>query len=83
MPLACIIRNQRFATPIGHTMEQRYQSFLDDIRSFVDAKRVYTDDLRLLAWGTDAGFYRLLPKIVIRSTDEREVAPPRQPTDFR
>lgn len=55
-------------------MEQRYQSFLDDIRSFVDAKRVYTDDLRLLAWGTDAGFYRLLPKIVIRSTDEHEVA---------
>ena len=25
----------------------------------------YTDDLRRLAWGTDAGFYRLVPKKVI------------------
>lgn len=54
-------------------MEQRYKSFLDDIRRFVAPDRIYTDDLRLLAWGTDAGFYRLLPKIVIRSTDESEV----------
>ncbi len=52
----------------------KYRQFLKEIREFVDAQRIYTDDLRLLAWGTDAGFYRLLPKIVIRSKDENEVA---------
>ena len=55
-------------------MDANYNSFLDDIRSFVDSRRIYTDDLRLLAWGTDAGFYRLLPKIVIRSDNEAEVS---------
>ena len=54
-------------------MESRYQRYLDEIKTFVDADRVYTDDLRLLAWGTDAGFYRLLPKIVVRSKSEDEV----------
>ena len=33
----------------------------------------YTDDLRRLAWGTDAGFYRLVPKKVILSENEEEV----------
>ena len=28
----------------------------------------------MLAWGTDAGFYRLIPKIVIRAKDENEVS---------
>lgn len=55
-------------------MEKAYQAFLNDIKRFVDAGRIYTDDLRLLAWGTDAGFYRLLPRIVIRSKDEQEVS---------
>ena len=53
-------------------MDPRYKSFLKEICAFVDKKRIYTDDLRLLAWGTDAGFYRLIPKIVIRSKDETE-----------
>lgn len=55
-------------------MDQRYKSFLDEIGSFVDKERIYTDDLRLLAWGTDAGFYRLIPKIVVRSESEDEVS---------
>ena len=33
----------------------------------------YTDDLRRLAWGTDAGFYRLVPQKVILSENEEEV----------
>ena len=35
---------------------------------------IYTDELRRFAWGTDAGFYRLVPKIVIRSSGEQEVS---------
>jgi len=53
---------------------QTYQFFLNDIKSFIPEKRIYTDQLRRLAWGTDAGFYRLVPQIVIRSVDEDEVS---------
>lgn len=38
-----------------------------DISPFIDKSKVYTDPLRCLAWGTDAGFYRLVPKMVVRS----------------
>lgn len=30
--------------------------------------------MRTLAWGTDAGFYRMLPKVVVRSASEKEVS---------
>ena len=52
----------------------QHQAFLRDIQMFVDAERIYTDELRTLAWGTDAGFYRLIPKIVVRASNEAEVA---------
>ncbi len=55
-------------------MDTQYRAFLDEISRFVEKKRIYTDDLRLLAWGTDAGFYRLTPQIVIRSAYEAEVS---------
>ena len=38
------------------------------------ADRIYTDELRRFAWGTDAGFYRMTPQVVIRSNDETEVS---------
>ncbi len=55
-------------------MKQAYKSYLEEISTFVATDRIYTDELRLLAWGTDAGFYRLTPQIVIRSKDENEVS---------
>ena len=36
--------------------------------------RIYTDELRTLGWGTDASFYRQIPKVVIRSDGEEEIA---------
>lgn len=51
-----------------------YKQFLQEISRFIPRKRIYTDELRRLAWGTDAGFYRLIPQIVIRSENEQEVA---------
>ena len=54
-------------------MDSRYASFLTDI-SFIPRERIYTDELRRLTWGTDAGFYRLTPQIVVRSANEAEVA---------
>lgn len=55
-------------------MEKNYASFLREISEFIPNERVYTDELRLLAWGTDAGFYRLIPKVIIRSIDEQEIS---------
>ena len=51
-----------------------YKRFLQDVLRFIPRKRIYTDELRRLGWGTDAGFYRLIPQIVIRSENEREVS---------
>lgn len=55
-------------------MKQEYKQFVQRIAEFVDRDRIYTDDLRCLAWGTDAGFYRHLPQVVVRSCDEQEVS---------
>ena len=37
------------------------------------SERIYTDELRTLGWGTDASFYRQIPKVVIRSDGEEEI----------
>ncbi len=38
------------------------------------ADRIYTDELRTLAWGTDASEYKLTPQAVLRAADEKEVS---------
>ena len=43
------------------------------LSAIIPAARVVTDPLRLLAWGTDASFYRLVPKIVVVVETEAEV----------
>ena len=48
--------------------------FLQDIRQFIPSDRIYTDELRTLGWGTDASFYRQIPKVVIRSDGEEEIS---------
>ena len=48
--------------------------FLADLRQFLPSDRIYTDELRTLGWGTDASFYRQIPKVVIRSDGEAEIA---------
>lgn len=54
--------------------QQKYSEFLKEAVKFIPKDRFYTDELRRLAWGTDAGFYRMVPKIVIRSANEEEVS---------
>lgn len=49
-------------------------AFLREANQFIPQERIYTDELRRLAWGTDAGFYRLIPQIIIRSKEEEEVS---------
>ena len=52
----------------------QYDAFLAEIKEFVNADNIYTDELRTLGWGTDASFYRQIPKVVVRSDDEQQVA---------
>ena len=50
------------------------QQFLSDLRQFLPSDRIYTDELRTLGWGTDASFYRQIPKVVVRSDGEEEIS---------
>ena len=36
--------------------DQKYNAYLKEVGTFIPQDRIYTDELRLLAWGTDAGF---------------------------
>ena len=48
--------------------------FYQKIRSVLPKERALTDDLRRLAWGTDAGFYRMVPEIVLFPKTEKEMS---------
>jgi len=58
----------------NNSLSQVYVDFLRDLKQFVSSDRVYTDELRTLGWGTDASFYRQIPKVVIRSDGEEEIS---------
>lgn len=51
-----------------------YDSFVSIISRFISPDRIYTDHLRRIAWGADAGFYHLTPKVVIRAASASEVS---------
>ena len=51
-----------------------YQYLLEDLKNQIPSDRIYTDELRTLGWGTDASFYRQIPKVVIRSDGEEEIS---------
>ncbi|MBR5729666.1 MAG: FAD-binding oxidoreductase [Prevotella sp.] len=51
-----------------------YTGFLSELGNILPKDRIYTDELRTLGWGTDASFYRLIPKIVVRSNGEKELS---------
>ena len=51
-----------------------FQQLYDRIVPFVDKYRIYHDPLHTLAFGTDASFYRLTPKMVVKTSNEKEVS---------
>ena len=53
---------------------RRYDEFIAEIGQFVAPESIYTDELRTLGWGTDASFYRQIPKVVVRSDGEEQLA---------
>ena len=44
----------------------RYAAFMKDISAFIPEQRQFTDPVRTFAYGTDASFYRLNPKLVVK-----------------
>jgi D-lactate dehydrogenase len=50
-----------------------YDALLASVLSRIPADRLITDPLRLLTWGTDASFYRLVPKLAVVVESEEEV----------
>jgi D-lactate dehydrogenase len=52
----------------------KYKLLYERLTAYVDKKRIFHDPLYTLAYGTDASFYRLIPKLVIIARDEKEVS---------
>jgi D-lactate dehydrogenase len=62
-------------TESTHThLPQEYRHFHEQIKARIVPDRIICDPLRTLAYGTDASFYRLVPRIVIKADCESEVA---------
>ncbi|MDK9759222.1 hypothetical protein KIV40_28755 [Vibrio sp. D173a] len=50
-----------------------YEAFINAAKEFIPQERIITDYLRKLAYGTDASFYRLVPKVIVQVANEQEV----------
>jgi len=53
-------------------LAEPYQFLLGRLRATIPASRLITDPLRTLAYGTDASFYRLIPKLIVKVENEAE-----------
>lgn len=54
-------------------LPEKYEIFHKKIAETISEKNIITDTLRTITYGTDASFYRLIPKIVINVENEKEV----------
>ena len=54
-------------------LPEAYQRFVDAIAKDIPPASIVTDPLRTVAYGTDASFYRLVPKVVVNVENEDEV----------
>ncbi|NNF83948.1 MAG: FAD-binding oxidoreductase, partial [Deltaproteobacteria bacterium] len=55
-------------------LPEAYRVFHDRISPPIPPSRIFCDSFRTLAFGTDASFYRLVPKIVVKVNTREEVA---------
>lgn len=51
----------------------KYKEFYDRLSRSIPKERMLHDALNTLAYGTDASFYRLIPKLVIKARTEAEI----------
>src|SRR5512145_1959051 len=50
-----------------------HRELLSRLAAVLPPERLITDRLRRLTWGTDAGFYRLVPQLVVVLDSEAEL----------
>jgi len=50
-----------------------YQRLYDKLKPLIPEERLIHDDLRTLAYGTDASFYRYVPRLIVKVESERDV----------
>lgn len=55
-------------------LPQNYAQLEKALQGFIPQSRLISDPLRTLAYGTDASFYRLIPKLVVEVENEAEVS---------
>ncbi|WP_372768749.1 FAD-binding and (Fe-S)-binding domain-containing protein [Lutibacter sp.] len=55
-------------------LEGNYILYFEQISKKISPDRIFTDKASTLAFGTDASFYRLIPKIVIQSKSIEEIS---------
>lgn len=51
-----------------------YHLFYEKLAEFIDSSRIIQDETRLLALSTDASFYRLIPKLIVRVDNLSELS---------
>lgn len=54
-------------------LPEKYKGFYHAIIRFIPETRVFADPIRTLAYGIDASFYRLLPKLIIKVNTPEEM----------
>jgi D-lactate dehydrogenase len=57
----------------AHALRPPYDALHRRLSAFILDARLITDPLRLLTWGTDASFYRLVPQLAVVVESEQEV----------
>jgi len=55
-------------------LEGSYLEFYEKLTEFLPNERIFTDSLHTLVYGTDASFYRLIPKIVVWVNNSDEIS---------
>lgn len=55
-------------------LPDQYKTFYTRVKQLIPEERLFCGPLQTLAYGTDASFYRLIPKIVVKAHTEREVS---------
>ena len=49
-----------------------YSKLVSELKKLIPTERIFSDELRTFAYGTDGSFYRLTPKVVVKVVSEEE-----------
>ncbi|NTW36676.1 MAG: FAD-binding oxidoreductase, partial [Syntrophobacteraceae bacterium] len=55
-------------------LQDKYKEFYTNIKTIIPENRIFCGPLETLAYGTDASFYRLTPKLVVKARTPQEVS---------